>query len=435
MLRGALRLSNLDLYELNVRPLRVLFVSHFFPPEELSMALLVHELADATAARGHEVHVLTGYPNWPAGKPMPPYSAWRRTSEQMGDVTVHRVPFLASPNGPLWRRLLDFKSFELSVRILGRRLARPDLIHVHVPPNEDALAAAALARHFGCPFVLHVQDVQPDGAIEIGSLRSPLAIGVFRRQENRLYERAAHVVTLGNALRGRILQKGVAATKVSLLPNWIDAQALAPMDRMNPLRAEWGIPADRFVALYAGTFGRVHGTSQLLDAAEQLRTDTQVTFLLVGQGHDFEQNRQLVQSRDLQNVIVKEFVPRARLRELQAIADVSLVTLRPGLGSISVPSKVLGYMAAGRPVIGLVDSCSDTAALLRDAGCGIVLGPGDVVGLARELRALAGDPSLGHEWGRRGRNYVLDNLDTRVVLERGVAMIEGVARRQAICQW
>ncbi len=413
-------------------PLRFLFVSHYFPPEELSMALLVHELAHATAARGHEVHVLTGYPNWPVGKPMPPYSAWRRTREQLGGVTVHRVPFLASPNGPLWRRLLDFKSFEFSVRILGRSLARPDLIHVHVPPNEDALAAAALARHFDCPFVLHVQDVQPDGAIEIGSLRNPLAIGVLRRQESSLYERAAHVVTLGNALRGRILEKGVAATKVSVLPNWIDAQALAPMDRMNPLRAEWGIPEDRFVALYAGTFGRVHGTSQLLDAAERLRTDAQVMFLLVGQGHDFEQNRKLVQSRDLQNVIVKEFVPRARLSELQAIADVSLVTLRRGLGSISVPSKVLGYMAAGRPVIGLVDSGSDTATLLRDAGCGIVLDPGDVVGLVRELRALAGDPSLAHERGRRGRTYVLDQLDTAVVLERGVAILEAVARRQAV---
>lgn len=398
------------------------------------MAFLVQELADATAARGHEVHVLTGYPNWPVGKPMAPYSAWRPVSERMGGVTVHRIPFLASPNGPLWRRMLDFKSFELSVRIFGRSLERPDVIHVHVPPNEDALATAALAEYFACPFVLHVQDVQPDGAIKIGSLKSQLAIAILRRQETSVYERAAHVLALGVEMRTRILRKGVAATKVSLLPNWINAQAIVPMDRMNPLRAEWGIPEDRFVALYAGTFGRVHGTSQLIDAAEQLRMDTKLMFLLVGQGHDFEHIQRLAESRGLRNVMVREFVPRARLAELQAIADVSLVTLRSGLGNISVPSKVLGYMAAGRPVIGLLDSSSDTAALLRNAKCGVVLEPGDVVGLAREVRALAANPSLAREWGQRARKHVLDRLDAQVVLGRGVEMLETVARGQAVFQ-
>lgn len=398
------------------------------------MAFLVQELADATAARGHEVHVLTGYPNWPVGRTMRPYSAWRPASERMGGVTVHRIPFLASPNGPLWRRMLDFKSFELSVRIFGRSLERPDLIHVHVPPNEDALATAALAKYFACPFVLHVQDVQPDGAIKIGSLKSQLAIAILRRQETCVYERAAHVLALGAEMRTLILRKGVAATKVSLLPNWINAQAIVPMDRMNPLRAEWGIPEDRFVVLYAGTFGRVHGTAQLIDAAEQLRMDKQVTFLLVGQGHDFEHIKKLAESRGLRNVMVKEFVPRARLGELQAIADVSIVTLRSGLGNISVPSKVLGYMAAGRPVIGLLDSSSDTASLLRNAKCGVVLEPGDIVGLARELRALAANPSLAREWGQRGRQHVLDQLDAQVVLGRGVDMLETVARGQAVFQ-
>jgi colanic acid biosynthesis glycosyl transferase WcaI len=218
------------------------------------------------------------------------------------------------------------------------------------------------------------------------------------------------------------------------LPNWINAQAIVPMDRMNPLRAEWGIPEDRFVVLYAGTFGRVHGTAQLIDAAQQLRMDGQVTFLLVGQGHDFEHVKKLAESRGLRNVMVKEFVPRARLGELQAIADVSIVTLRSGLGNISVPSKVLGYMAAGRPVIGLVDSSSDTASLLRNAKCGVVLEPGDIVGLARELRALAANRSLAREWGQRGRQHVLDQLDAQVVLGRGVEMLETVARGQAVFQ-
>ena len=121
--------------------MRILFITHFFFPEELSIAFLMKELADAMADAGHEVDVLTGFPNWPGGKCFPGYSANRFSREKMDKLNVYRIPFRAAPNGTFLQRVLDFKSFEFNARRYGKKLQRPDLIFVPVPANEDALAA------------------------------------------------------------------------------------------------------------------------------------------------------------------------------------------------------------------------------------------------------------------------------------------------------
>jgi colanic acid biosynthesis glycosyl transferase WcaI len=405
---------------------RILFVTHFFPPEELSMAILIRELADAMAERDHAVDVLTGYPTWPSGRCLPGYSQWKPSSERAGALTVHRVPHFASPGGPLWRRMLDFKTFELSVKLFGSRLSRPDLIYVHVPPNEDAIAAAFLARGFGCPCVLNVQDVQPDSALDLGQVQNPLVISLLRRQERSMYRNAAHVVAIGEGLRKRISSKGVPDDRISTLPNWIDARAIVPGDRINALRTEWGISGDRFVVLYAGTFGRIHGTQALLDAAEILQSEPRVLFLLVGQGYDFERNREMARSRQLSNVMIRAFVPRTRVNELHALADVSVVSLRRGFGATSVPSKSLAYMSAGRAVIGLADKGCDTASLIEGADCGVVVEPGNAEALSREVLAFSRDPGLAREKGERARAHVLAHYDGRIVLTRAARLLESI---------
>ncbi len=172
--------------------MRVLFVSHYFPPEQVSAAFLAYEFAKAVKEAGHSVDVLTGFPNWPDGKPFPGYDGRRVLSENIDGINVTRLPFLAAPNCLFLRRVLDFKSFEYLARWHGRRLKRPDIIYVLAPPNEDAVAARSLAGFFGCPYVVNTQDIHPDTAIELGYIRNPLAIRLLRDQEKR-YMRTAHM--------------------------------------------------------------------------------------------------------------------------------------------------------------------------------------------------------------------------------------------------
>jgi len=391
------------------------------------MAFLVKEFADFMAARGHVVDVLTGYPNWPIGKCLAGYDPSAFTTEKMGDLSVYRIPFYASPNGSFWQRVLDFKSFEVNVKRFGRRLPRPDLLYVSIPPNDDASASLWLAERFKTKYVLNVQDIHPDSAIELGYVKNPLIIALLRHQERKIYSRAAHVTVIGENFRRRILGKGIAQDKVTVVTNWIDTDAIRPMDRINNLRKEWGIHEDKFVVLYAGTFGRVHNTGTLIETAALLnKRSPDILFLLVGQGHDFEKNVELANRLGLDNVVLKEFVPRSRLCELQALSDVSVVTLRSGFGNTSVPSKVLGYMSAGRGVIGLVDNDCDTAELINSAQAGLVLSGGKAEDLAEKLIALVGDRSVSKRWGDNAREYVVANLDSRVVLSRAAEVMEAI---------
>lgn len=384
------------------------------------------ELADSLAEAGHEVDVLTGYPNWPGGKCFPGYSASRFSYEKMGKLNIYRIPFRAAPNGTFLQRVLDFKSFEFNARRYGKKLQRPDVIYVPVPANEDALAARALARHFRCKYVVNVQDIQPDGAIELGYIKNPLAIKVLQRQERLMYADAAHLVAIGENFRERLKAKGIPEEKISVLPNWVDAEDIVPVDKINPLRREWAIPDDKFVLLYAGTFGRIHGTEILLQAARLLASEPGVLFLMVGQGYDFERCREAVNSENLTNVMVKEFVPRARLSELQSMADVSIVTLKQGFGHTSVPSKVLGYMSAGRGVLALADEDCDTALLINAAQCGAILEPGNASALVQKIVALYANPALVKVWGENARRYLTAHLDVKVVPKRGVEIMERI---------
>lgn len=404
--------------------MRILFVSHFFLPEELSIAFLMKELADVLAERGHQVDVLTGFPNWPSGKCFEGFSDQQFSHEKMGKLTVYRMPFLAAPNGNFWQRVMDFKSFQFAIHKYGKSLPRPDLIYVPVPPNEDALAARWLAKHFGSQYVVNVQDIQPDGAIELGYIKNRLAISLLRRQERAMYCDAAHVVTIGENFRKRLVEKNIASEKISVMPNWINGNDIQPQSKLNALRAEWNIPTDSFVILYAGTFGRIHGTDVLLQAARLLTNEPHVTFLMVGQGYDFERCCDTVVQENLSNVLVKNFVPRTRLSEMQAIADVSVVTLKSGFGHTSVPSKVLGYMSAGRGVLALADTDCDTSLLIGQAQCGAVLPPGEAACLVQEIVRLRTHPDQVTQWGDNARRYIMQHLDAKIVPIRQAMLLE-----------
>ena len=410
--------------------MRVLFVSHFFPPEELSAAFLTFEFAKALVDAGHEVDVLTGFPNWPGGKAFEGYDARRFTREVMSGINVFRLPFLASPNGNFIQRALDFKSFQLMAWRHGRRLPRPDLVYVMAPPNEDALVARRLARHFNCAYVPNIQDVQPDTAIALGYLKNPLLIALLRRQEAALYRSADCVVAIGESMRQRLIDKGIEPRIIKVLPNWINPGDVVPLPRENPLRTEWNISTDRFVVLYAGTFGRIHNVPIMLQVAEQLR-DTPALFLLVGQGYDFENVKSAAHNGGLQNVQVRPFVPRRRLSEMQALSDLSVVLVKRGYGHTSVPSKVLGYMSAGRPVFGAVDADCDTAATIVAAGCGELIEPDNSASLAQRIRVAMDDPTMLAQRGKNARRFIEDQLSAAVVLRQGVSLLEEiVAERQ-----
>lgn len=410
--------------------MRILLISHFFPPEEPPAAFLAFELAKALKQANHDVDVITGFPNWPTGNVFTGYNRDRTTIENIDGLNIIRLPFLAAPSGNFIRRAFDFTSFQFLVKREGKKLNRPDLIYVLAPPNEDGLAARSLAKHFKCPYVLNIQDIHPDTAKNLGYIKNKLLINLLKYQESKMYKDAAHVVAIGSQMKKTLVRKGISEKKISIVPNWIDSNTIHPMSKDNSLRKEWEIPSNTFIVLYAGTFGRIHGTSILVDIASAFQDKNQkILFLLVGQGQGFNEIKERVKHNKLSNVLLKPFVPRDRLCELQALADISIVLTKKGFGLTSVPSKVLGYMAAARPVLAAIDKDSDTADLIKNADAGMIVQPENSQEIAEAINYIHSNTGLLEKWGNNARNHIINQLSPSIVLPHAIKLLEKIAHQ------
>jgi len=283
--------------------------------------------------------------------------------------------------------------------------ARPEVIINFGPPLVGPAMSALLARYFGARYIPVIYDLYPDIAIEMGAIRGRLLIRTANALERWIYRRSDRIVVLSEGFRRVLVEsKGVAKEKIRVIPVWLDLDEIKRSQDSLAWRREHGIPEDAFVVLYAGTMGIISGAEVLLDVAREFSEDTGIVFLFVGEGSAKERIQE--EGRDLPNVRNLGFQPRETLPEMLSSADVGIMTLLPGRGRTSVPSKVLGYMAAGVPVLASCDQDSDSARMIREAKCGEVVPPGDALAITNALRKLHSDISARHSVGQCGRAYL-----------------------------
>ncbi|MBM3497816.1 MAG: glycosyltransferase family 4 protein, partial [Armatimonadetes bacterium] len=330
-------------------PMRVLLICYIYPPEVAPAGAMALELAEHLAAQGHQVTVLTAFPNHPHGVVFEGYRRRWREWEQREPFGVLRVWHTISPKRSAVQRLLFYASFALSTLVHGWAVPRPDIIFGITTPLVGGLAGLLLARLRRSRFVHVVWDVYPEAAIQLGVLRPGRLADLLRRLDTWVCRCSDMVAVLSQGLRNVLLTRRLPEERVEVLPIWIDADEIRPLPRANAWRAEQQIDAGAFVVLYAGTIGLISGAEFVVDVAQRVgERDADVLFLLVGEGLVKDRIAQEAARRGLRNIRLLPFQPRERLAEVQATADVSLVTLLPGQGLTSVPSKVLGYMSGAR---------------------------------------------------------------------------------------
>ena len=296
------------------------------------------------------------------------------------------------------------------------------------PPLVGPLLSGLLSAAWRVPLVTVVHDLYPDVAIESGAIRNPLAIAVTRWAEQLQYRISDHLVVLGESTRDSLIARGKGiADRISVLPVWLDPDEIRPAGRDNAWRREAGIGMERFMVLYSGTAGLVSGAEILEDVAR--RVDPDVDLVLVGGGTAWRALEDRRKAGALPgNLRLLPYQPRARLAEVQASADLSLLTLLPGRGLTSVPSKLQGYMAAGRPVLASVDGDCDSARLVHRGAFGLVTPPCDAGAIAAGIREARRDRNRLAEWGRRAR-AVFEQENAREPIVDGYAELLLAAAR------
>ena len=397
--------------------MRILTVCYIYPPEVQPAGVMTRELAEYLAARGHAPTVITGFPNHPHGVVFEGYRKRVRQWEQREPFGVLRVWHTTSPKRTTLPRLAFYGSFALSSLLNGLSCGGQDVVFSLSSPVAGGLACLLLARLKRARFVYGVWDIYPETAVQAGVLRPGRLASWLRRVDTWVCRHADRVVVLSEGFRGLLADRGIPPEKIEVLPIWIDAEEVRPLPRMNRWREKQGIDEHTFVVLYAGTIGLISGAQYVVETARLLQ-DQDILFLFVGEGLVKDEITQRAADLGLRNMRFLPFAPREHLAEVQATADVSLVTLLPGQGRTSVPSKVLGYMAAARPVIAAVEDDSDTAEWLRAADCGLIVRPQDAQALADAIVRLQADAALRPRLGENGRRYLVAHHTKEAALGR-----------------
>ena len=283
-------------------------------------------------------------------------------------------------------------------------------------PPIIADVALVVARRFGVPLVVVSQDVFPEIAVELKRLENRAVVEVLRRAIAAYLERADRVVAIGETMRGRLQAKGVDPARVRVIPNWVDTGALVPQPPNNAWARGKRLHR-RFVVMHSGNVGHAQDLESLVRAGTFLRDLEELAIVIIGSGARHDELVELAHRLEV-DVRFLPYQPRELLSQSLSAAHVHVVGLARGLAGFVVPSRLYGVLAVGRPVIVAADEESETARVVREASCGVIVPPGRPELLARAIRDAYEERLDLEEMGRRGRDWVVSEADRQVALRR-----------------
>jgi len=406
--------------------MRILMVTQWFDPEPAFKGLV---FAKALRERGHEVEVLTGFPNYPGGKVYPGYRIRPFQREVMDGIPVLRVPLYPSHDQSPVGRALNYLSFGLSASILGSpTVSRADVMYVYHAPATIGLPAVVIGQLRRIPFVYDINDLWPDTLDATGMLNGKAPLWMIDRWCRFVYRRAGRVVVVTPGFKAALCARGVSEEKIEVIYNWCDERQAAGTGPDEALARDLGM-AGRFNVVFAGTMGKAQALDSVLEAAgivaERLPA---VQFVFVGGGIEVERLKKSAVEKGLPNVL---FLPRRPVSEIGRVldlADVLLVHLKDSpLFRITIPSKVQTYLAIGRPI--LLGVRGDAENLVTAAKAGIPCQPESPLGIAQTVEEFFRMPRQRlREMGENGARYYRENLSLSMAVGKFEDVFRAVSR-------
>jgi colanic acid biosynthesis glycosyl transferase WcaI len=291
---------------------------------------------------------------------------------------------------------------------------RPDLVLTPSPPLTIGVSAWLIARIRGAKVIYNVQEIYPDVAVNVGAVQNRCLIWCLSFLENLVYRKAHAITVISVRMRDRLIEKGVPAIKLSVIPNFVDTRNFAPLPKDNVFSRQHGL-WDKFVVSYAGNMGRLQQLDVLVEAAALLAANPRIHFLLMGSGTEAEALRQLAAAKGLRNVIFLKHQPYVVMPEAYAAMDACYVSQAIGTSSDGIPSKIYRILSSARPVLACTDVGSDLAKLVEEARAGIVVTSADARVVANAICKAADDEKSWAQLGRNGRDHVVAQYDRSIV--------------------
>lgn len=406
--------------------LRIILLTQWFDPEPTFKGLL---FARKLQALGHEVEVITGFPNYPGGKLYPGYRQTWCSREIIDGIAVTRVPLYPSHDGSAVKRMLNYFSFALTSCLYGIFGAKKaDVIYVYHPPMTVGLSGALIGLFRNTPFVYDIQDLWPDTLRATGMIGNEFALNLVSSVCSWIYRRASHIAVLSPGFRKLLIKRGVNDSKLSVIYNWCDEVALqVPEETVVDLSFMDGY----FNVVFAGNMGKAQALTSVIEAAQIVESqDVQVQFVFVGAGIEVDALKKMSISLNLKNV---RFLPRMLMNEVGAVlarADALLVHLKNDpLFAITIPSKTQAYLAVGKPI--LMGVCGDASDLVRRANAGIAVTPENAGSIAEGVLHIAKLPvAIRDLMGKNAIEFYEKELSLNVGVEKFQEVFNRVSSRK-----
>ena len=386
--------------------MKILFLTHYFPPEGNAPASRTYDNSKRWVAAGHEVTVLTCAPNVPDGKVYDGYKNKLWQEEWIDGIRVIRVWTLLAANKGATLRILNYLSYLVTASAFGFFVPRPDVLVSTSPQFFCGLAGMLLAKVRRLPRILEIRDIWPESIQAVGAMKKSLATRMLEYVELFMYQSADQIVTVGPGYKEKLIDRGVSELKIDVITNGADLEFYSPGVADADLRAKYGC-STKFTAAYVGTIGMASGLDVALEASRKLKVkgDNSIRFLLVGDGAEREALEARVQREDLTHVVFTGRINKNEVPTLLRSVDVCFIHLRKSeLFKTVLPSKLFEAFAIGRAVVLGVDGSARE--VLEAAAAGIFIEPGNVDELLAAVETLKSDAELRQRFEANGLKHV-----------------------------
>jgi glycosyltransferase involved in cell wall biosynthesis len=407
--------------------MRVLFLTHYFHPEGNAPGTRVYELCRRWVAMGHDVTVITGVPNVPNGVAYDGYENKCFQKERVDGIETIRVWTYLAANKGTTRRILNYLSLMLTATIAALFVRKPDLVIATSPQFFCGWAGVWVARLRRIPFILEVRDLWPESIVAVGAMRAGRWLRFLEWLEKRMYAAATRIVTVGAGYREQLIDRGVAAERIDIVPNGVDRGLFSDRGGGAALRDRYGL-GGAFVCSYIGTIGMGSGLEVVLRAARLLRDEGRddIAFALVGDGAVREALEQKAKREGLEQIVFTGRQDKRTMPDFLSMADACLVHLvRRDLFRSVLPSKIFEAAAMKKPIILGVEGSA--AQVVREADAGICIEPENEAELVEAVKRLAHEPDLAGRLGQAGFESIAVVYDYDRLAEKYAEVIERVA--------
>ena len=396
--------------------MKIVYISQYYYPEPHSIHA---ELAETLSSYGHEVTVVTSYPNYPLGKI---YDGWKQKLlgewENINGVKVLRCPVWPDHSKSVLLRGFHYISFTLSAMlVICFRVPTPDVFLVHHPPPSLAIPALLFSKRGNCPYVFRIADLWPEWIPGMGVSDNKTLLTIVESFMQLIYRTAAHLIVAAPGFKRRLVNKGVPANKISFVSNYADESIYYPQNKDKGLQQKFGIKENDIVIMYAGNIGLAQRIDVLIDSMKLIKHRPEIRLFIIGDGQNKKELQKTCENERIESIIFLDQMLPEDVNRFYSIADALFIQLenRHQIWTDTIPSKIYAYMLAGRPIIAAMKGDGANVVSASQGGC--ICEPCNAHAIADCILSIA-DISIEDRMlmGKNNYNYVINNFSKNLMI-------------------